>query len=134
MPNRIIKESIRESYRINSLTQSAEILFYRLITYADDFGIFKSDTRLLNKAMFPLKNYNTEQISECMNQLSNAGLITLYLAPDNKPYGYFLSWTKHQTKRNTKSKYPIFDDKCKLFESINELMDAVEINCNQLKN
>ncbi len=128
MPNRIIKESIRESYRINVLSPQAEILFYRMITYADDFGIFKSDTRLLNKALFPLKDYKIKDVGKWVNELVIAGLIVIYIAEDSKPYGYFISWLTHQSKRNNRSKYPEFTDKCKSYDSIEELMKAIEFN------
>ena len=39
MPNRILKESICTSESLVGLSAEAEVLFYRLIVKADDFGL-----------------------------------------------------------------------------------------------
>ena len=38
MPNRIIKESIKRSPKIDSLSWFDEVVFYRMIVTADDYG------------------------------------------------------------------------------------------------
>ena len=131
MPNRIIKESIRESDSIDKLSPHAEVLFYRLITYADDYGLFKADPRIVNPAIFPLKGYKEKQVIEWMDEIGTAGMIAFYRAGDGKPYGTFTSWEKHQQIRNNKSKYPS-PDGCKQEISISILLKSIEINCNQL--
>lgn len=131
MPNRIIKESIRESDSIDKLSPHAEVLFYRLITYADDYGLFKADPRILNPAIFPLKGYKEKQVIEWLDEIGAAGMIAFYRAGDGKPYGTFNSWEKHQQIRNNKSKYPT-PDGCNQEKSISILLKSIEINCNQL--
>lgn len=133
MPNRIIKESIRESYSIDSLSPQAEVLFYRLITYAEDHGLFKADPKLLNKALFPLKNYSDDQIIIWLNEIAQQNIIEFYLCDDKKPYGYFIKWDKHQVIRNKKAKLPSpHENKVKKFSSIIAILKSIEINCNQL--
>jgi hypothetical protein len=133
MPNRIIKESIRESYEIDKLTPEAEVMFYRLLTYADDYGRFKADPRLLNKALFPLKKYRDKQVQEWADNLSLAGLISFYSGVDGKPYGQFLKWALHQNIRSKKSKHPPPHDKFPdYFTSIPETLNACNIICSQM--
>ena len=132
MPNRIIKESIRESDSVDQLSPQAEVLFVRLITFADDYGLFKADPRIVNPAIFPLKKYTDKQIQEWMDEVGKSGMITYYRAEDGKIYGAFTSWKKHQQIRSVKPKYPA-PDGCKQELSISLLMKSSDINCNQVK-
>jgi len=134
MPNRIIKESIRESYSIDTLSPDAEVTFYRLLTYADDFGIFKADPRLINKALFPLKAYTDKNIAKWLNEIATAQMVIFYIGEDGKPYGVFSTWGDHNTPRNQKSKHPHpTETEGTLFGNVYELLKAIEINCDQLK-
>ena len=114
---------MRESYNIDNLTPEAEVMFYRLMTYADDFGLFKADPRLVNRALFPLKNYKDESIVKWFNQMAENDLVEFYVI-ENKYFGRFKKWSDHQNCRNKKSKYP---------EPKGELLKSIEINCYQLK-
>ncbi len=40
MPSRILKESICTSENLATISAEAEVLFYRLIVKADDFGLY----------------------------------------------------------------------------------------------
>lgn len=134
MPNRIIKESIRESYSVNALSDNAEILFYRLITYADDYGLFKADPLLINSILFPLKKYKKDSIIKWINEIAKQDIIFFYIGSDGKPYGKFSSWESHQNIRNHKPKYP-FPKDCEKIYIIQELMsnckqlNSIDINC-----
>jgi hypothetical protein len=130
MPNRIIKESIRESPSIDQLSPQAEILFYRLLTFADDYGLFKSDPRLLKAALFPLKDCRSEQVGLWLDDVAATGMISFYVGSDGKPYGTFNNWERHQIIRNKKPKHP--PPNSHKFQTVAELMLAIEINCNQL--
>lgn len=132
MPNRIIRESIRESYSVDSLSSRAEITFYRLITYADDFGYFKCDPRLVNRALFPLRDYNELEVADWLDEISSSGMIRFYVGGDGKPYGYFCNWSEYQTIRNSKPKYPDKDG-CEVFDSTDQLLKSIESSCNQVK-
>lgn len=133
MPNRIIKESIRESRSIDLLSDKAEILFYRLITYADDFGLFKSDPVLVNRALFPRKNYKNEQVSDWLDEVSETGMIIFYAGSDGEPYGFFSNWDKHQQQRAKRPKYPTPDEKIgEYFKSIKDLMGEIIPNGNHM--
>ena len=55
MGNRILKESICTSNEIDALTWFEEVLFYRLIVSADDYGVYYADPILLAHTLFPRK-------------------------------------------------------------------------------
>lgn len=132
MPNRIIKESIRTSYEINELSPDAEVSFYRLLTYADDYGRFPSDIRILQSQLFPLKaSVRSKDFDTWVSELVNADLVRLYIGDDNKPYGFFPTWEDHQNIRNQRSKYP--EPEGDLFESLTSQLKAIDNRRNQLK-
>src|SRR5687768_9681921 len=54
MPNRIIRESIRTSETLATLSDGAERLFLRMTTTADDFGRFEGDPKIVRAACFPM--------------------------------------------------------------------------------
>ena len=115
MPNRLIKESICTSEELAALSPEAEILFYRLIVKADDFGTYYGNPSIVKNTCFPLKadDIKINQVESWIAELANAGLIVYYEAADGKAYVNFLKWDKHQQIRAKKPKYPMFDDTCK---------------------
>lgn len=106
MPNRILKESIRESDSIDSLNWFQEVLFYRLIVSCDDYGRFDGRTSVIKNRLFPLKEDLTlKTVADAIQKLVSAGLVVLYEC-DGKPFLYLPSWTAHQNVRAKRSKYP----------------------------
>lgn len=106
MPNRILKESIRESDSIDSLTWFEEVLFYRLIVSCDDYGRFDGRISVIKNRLFPLKeNLTLKTVSCAIDKLVTAGLVALYEF-EGKPYLYLPTWTAHQNVRAKRSKYP----------------------------
>lgn len=106
MSNRIIKESIRTSKDVNSLTDFQFRVWVYLITYVDDYGRGSADPELLKGLVFTRRRGITEQqISKALADLANTGMITLYEV-DGESYLYFPSWDKHQRVQNKKSKFP----------------------------
>ena len=119
MPNRIIKESVRESESVDGLSPQAEVTFYRLITYADDYGLFKADPKLLIAALYPLKHFKIEQMTKWMDELGTSGMVTYYKS-DGKCYGKFITWEEHQQVRNKKSRFPM-PNGCGQFPTLSEI-------------
>lgn len=119
MPNRILKESITTSEDIDSLSPDAEILFYRLMVKADDFGIYYGNAKLIRSNCFPLRvdEIKTASVEKWLSELENAGLIQRYTAPDGRTYLRFIKWEKHQQIRAKKSKFPQFTDECMQMKS-----------------
>ena len=106
MPNRIIKESIRTSRSVGSLSDFDFRLWIYLITYVDDYGRGSADPELLKGIVFTRRKSVTEaQIYEGIARLASAGMIHLYTV-DGEPYMYFPNWASHQRIRNSVEKYP----------------------------
>ena len=125
MPNRIIKESICASETIDELTWFEEVMFYRLMVKADDFGRYDGRVKILKGNLFPLKDITIKDIEKALNKLAAVGLVDLYTV-NGHPYLQLSTWSEHQSIRNKKSKYPSIDERdC-------EQLKTIESNCNQL--
>lgn len=126
MPNRIIKESIRTSERLNGLTDFQFRLWVSLITYVDDYGRGDARPAIIRGSCFPLRERITNKdIDSALTGLAGAGCVGLYTV-DGKPYLYFPNWEAHQTIRNKQSKFPAP-------EASSEQSQAIAGNCKQLK-
>lgn len=114
MPNRIIKESICTSEDLDKLSPMAEILFYRLIVKADDYGAYYGNENIVKSTCFPLKSdeIKSDQVKSWIFELASAGLIYVYEAEDGRKYIQFVKWDKHQQVRAKKRKYPKFESAC----------------------
>ena len=119
MPNRFLKESIKRSPQIDSLTWFEEVVFYRLIVTVDDYGRYYGNSVILRNDLFPTKESITKKsIEDALRKLSAQGLVTQYVV-DGEQYLALPSWEKHQTRRATKSRFP-------------DPLQANENNCLQL--
>lgn len=106
MPNRIIKESIRTSETIASLSDFEFRLWIGLIVSADDAGRGDARPAIIKGLVFPLRDRITARdIDAALHGLAAKGCISLY-AVDGKPYFWFPSWAEHQRIRDCKPKYP----------------------------
>jgi hypothetical protein len=56
MPNRIVREAINASERIDQLSPLAELFYRRLLNVVDDFGRFEARTDLLRLRTYPLRH------------------------------------------------------------------------------
>lgn len=106
MSNRVIKDSIKTSEQIDSLTWFEETFFYRLILTADDYGCVDGRVALLKSELFPLKeNVTKKAVADAVSKLVKVGLLCSYTVND-KPYLFFPTWEKHQRIRNKRRKCP----------------------------
>lgn len=55
MPNRVLREGILSSERVNALGWEAEVFYRRLMSVVDDYGRFSAHPSLLRAALYPLK-------------------------------------------------------------------------------
>lgn len=130
MPNRIIKDKIRTSADIDCLSWFEEVFYYRLIVTVDDYGCFDGRLRILNAALFPLKDLTDKDIDNALNKLESVGMLRRYTV-NGEPFLHILAWEDHQQVRNKKRKFPDPEDA----DTVNdcEELKSIEINCNQLK-
>ena len=106
LPNRIIKDSIRTSKSINSLTDFQFRLWVYLITYVDDYGRGSAEPDLIKGFVFPRRNRVTESdIKKTLAELAGMGCINLYNV-DGESYFYFPNWGEHQRIQTKRSKFP----------------------------
>lgn len=106
MPDRFLKETIRSSKNVNSLSDFVFRVWAYLITYVDDFGRGSADPELLKGFVFPRRRGITEeQIGKALETLASKGMITLY-SVDGESYFCFPKWDVHQQARDKKSKFP----------------------------
>lgn len=110
MPNRIIKESICDSERINKLTPIEEVTFYRLLVNADDYGCFDAREAVVKSRLFPLKDaMKLSEVGKILDRLAEVGLIVRY-TKDGKPFLCVNKWGEHQRLRVSRHKYPTPDE------------------------
>lgn len=106
MPNRIIKESIRTSRTVNSMTDFQFRVWLYLITYVDDYGRGSADPEIIKGFVFPRRRRITEaDISKTLAELAGMGCICLYEV-EGESYFYFPKWGEHQRIQTKKSKFP----------------------------
>ncbi len=107
MPSRMIRDSILRSLTLDRLTMGAEVMFYRLMVSADDFGIFPADPPLVLSACFPrkVKTLDLRQVERWLQEIGKE-LVCFYRV-EGKTFGHFITWAKYQRKRAQHSKYPM---------------------------
>lgn len=106
MPNRVLKDSIKRSAQVDSLTWFEEVVFYRLLVTADDFGCMDGRPLLLKSELFPIKEGVTKKaVEDAINRLASVGLLQKYEV-SGMPYVCFPKWELHQRIRTKHRKYP----------------------------
>lgn len=106
MPNRILKETIRTSKKLNQLSNFEFRLWVNLITYVDDFGRGDGNLDIIKGFVMPLRRDVTiKNIQDALTHMESIGLIDLYKV-DGEPFLCFPNWSEHQRIQNKKSKYP----------------------------
>lgn len=119
MPNRVIKESINDSFGLSECSIFAQDLYKRLITYADDYGRFNSDTMIMRARLYAreYESISEEDIIEGLIEIAGVGKIQFYTSSyfnqgynRTGVYGVFPNWKEHQRVRETKAKCPKPDD------------------------
>ena len=115
MPNRIIKESICESEGLSECSLFAVDLYKRLITYADDYGRFNSDTKIMRARLFPreYEEVTEEDLIFALAELAGVQKLFFYTSDQfnqgkqhSGVYGAFPNWGEHQRVRDSKTKCP----------------------------
>lgn len=125
MPNRIIREGILTSERIDMLDASAEVFYRRLMSKVDDHGLYDARMSVLRSSLYPLRvdRVREADISRWIAACEKAGLIALY-QHDGKPYLRMLD-TRWQAR--SEPKYPLPT------EANGICRQAPENSCAQLK-
>lgn len=106
MPNRILREGILSSERIERLNWAEEVFYRRLMSVVDDYGRYFARPALVLAACYPLllKKVSDSDIEKWLSACENAALVSVYPASDGKRYLQLLDFK--QQVRATASKYP----------------------------
>ena len=106
MPNRILSESVKRSDQIDQLSWFDEVVFYRALLTADDYGCLDGRPKLLKSDLFPTRDDVTRKsIEDSLAKLTSTDLLRAYEV-SGKPYMLFPTWEMHQRIRRRKQKYP----------------------------
>ncbi len=108
MPNRILREGILGSERVNKLDTPAEVFYRRLMSKVDDHGLYDARPAMLRSSLFPLRvdRVREADITRWLAACEEAGLIALY-AHDGKP---LLQMKDTGWDVRSKPKHPLPDD------------------------
>lgn len=105
MPNRILREGILTSERVNALGWEAEVFYRRLMSVVDDFGRFSAHPSLLRASLYPLKldTVRDANLERLLASVEHARLVRVYQVA-GKRYLELLDF--RQQARAKESKYP----------------------------
>lgn len=105
MPNRILREGILTSERVNLLGWPAEVFYRRLHSVVDDFGRYYAKPELLRAACYPLQldKVGNSDIGKWLEATRKAALVRTYTV-DGKEYLELLDF--RQQVRAKDSKFP----------------------------
>lgn len=113
MPNRIIREGILDSERIERLVRDAgwqaEVLYRRLMSVVDDFGRFDGRVSVIKARCYPtlIDLVRDSDLQRLIAACEKAGLIRIYEVT-GKPYLEVLDF--RQFSRAKRSKFPAPDE------------------------
>lgn len=105
MPNRIIRDGILTSERVNELGALEEVFYRRLMSVVDDHGRYYGNHSLIRAACYPLKldKVSDSDIGKWLQVTEKAGLVRQYLATDGKRYIQLIDFGQ---RIQAKSKFP----------------------------
>lgn len=105
MPNRILREGIVTSERVNSLNWDAEVFYRRLMSVIDDFGRYTANAKLLLGTCYALKLdvVSLDDINRWLCECQKADLLRVYEV-SGKPFLEVIDFK--QQIRSKESKYP----------------------------
>jgi hypothetical protein len=108
MPNRILREGIVTSERVNSLDWDAEVFYRRLLSVVDDFGRYTANAKLLLGTCYALKLdvVSLVDINRWLGECQEADLLRVYEV-SGKPFLEVIDFK--QQIRSKESKYPAPD-------------------------
>lgn len=105
MPDRIVREGILDSDRVNNLSAGAELFYRRLMSKADDFGRYNGHPKVLLAHCYPLQvdRYSVADVKRWLTECEREDLIFTYEV-DGKPYLEIRNFG--QRLRQKKQKWP----------------------------
>jgi hypothetical protein len=115
VPNRMLREGIVESRKMAQVSDSAKVLYYKLMSVADDFGRFEADPELLRRRlyMWEIERISADGVSRWLNECELAGLLETYPGVGKEFAGKrYLELINFKQQQRAKSKYPDVNGRC----------------------
>ncbi len=104
MPNRILREGILESQRVNALSEGEEVFYRRLMSIVDDYGRYEAHPSLLRARLYPLKlsQKSDLDVARLVNAISGQRLAFVYQAIGK----IFLQLSNFRQQTRSDSRFP----------------------------
>jgi hypothetical protein len=105
MPNRVIRDGILTSERVDQLNWAEEVFYRRLMSVVDDYGRYYAKPELLISACYPLRirKVSDSDVAKFLTACVSAGLVSTYQANDGKRYVQIVDFGQ---RIQAKSKFP----------------------------
>ena len=105
MPNRVLRDGILTSERIDQLNWAEEVFYRRLMSVVDDYGRYYAKPELLISACYPLRirKVSDSDVAKFLTACVSAGLVSTYQANDGKWYVQIVDFGQ---RIQAKSKFP----------------------------
>lgn len=103
MPNRVLRDGILRSERVDRLSPGAEIFYRRLMSVVDDYGRYYASPKLLNADCYPLKEESVpveDYLAEC--SAGEQPLVIVYTVGGKR----YLEIQEFQQRQRSESKFP----------------------------
>lgn len=102
MPSRVIRESYCRSRSLTKCSPDTQDRFPRFWLYPDDWGCFEIDIDVMKGWLYPLRHDVTpNDIARHLKEFEQNGMLFTWIE-DQKKYGFFVNWFKHQSIREAK--------------------------------
>lgn len=92
---RTIKPSFWKHEELSELPEATHLLAAAILNYADDYGFFNANPKLIKAECSPLREPSVS-IPESLQSLSAIGYLRLGTGSDGKRYGQIVGFDKHQ--------------------------------------
>lgn len=92
---RTIKPEFWRNEDLCNLPEATHMLAAALLNYADDFGYFNANPKLIEGEIYPLRKPSVK-IPESLRSLQTIGYLELGTTPDGKNWGRVVHFTSHQ--------------------------------------
>lgn len=92
---RTIKPEFWTNEKLSAVPAETALLAIALLNYSDDEGYFNANPKLIQAALFPLRDL-PQTIPVMLQELSSIGFIGVRTATDNRAYGVVTNFCDHQ--------------------------------------
>lgn len=105
MPDRIIRASHVWSEKLNAISEPAALLFFAMLTTADDFGLIDISPHFLKLRCMPGRPYSHARISELLEEVRDVKLIRAYEL-NGRWFAAIENWKQKRFAKEPKYPFP----------------------------